>query len=115
MFIPFQARVRWDSQQSELDREWNAIEDWMIDERAAAPAGVNGMYHSSEDFWWYDTNGQMLKAAFGAAGIALGCASAVVLFSSRSLTLTVFSLFTIGYVLTSTTAMLVASGWTLGL
>ena len=36
------------------------------------------------------------------------------MFSSRSIMLTIFSVFTIGYVLCATTAMLVASGWTLG-
>jgi len=56
----------------------------------------------------------MLETAFGAAAIALGAAGLVVLLSSRSFVLTGFALFTIGYVLTSTTAMLVASGWTLG-
>ena len=56
----------------------------------------------------------MLKTAYGAAGIALGCAAAVILFSSRSLILTLFCTLTIGYVLTSVTSMLVAIGWTLG-
>ena len=38
----------------------------------------------------------------------------MILFSSRSFVLTVFSITTIGYVLTSVTAALVALGWTLG-
>ena len=62
----------------------------------------------------YDTNGRMFETAIGAAGIALAAAGLVVLLSSRSFMLTFFSIFTIGYVLTSTTAMLVASGWSLG-
>jgi hypothetical protein len=62
----------------------------------------------------YDTNGQMLSTAYSAAGIALAGAAAVILFSSRSFTLTIFSTLTIGYVLTSVTATLVALGWTLG-
>mmetsp|Transcript_10608 Transcript_10608/g.24633 ORF Transcript_10608/g.24633 Transcript_10608/m.24633 type:complete len:183 (+) Transcript_10608:2208-2756(+) len=56
----------------------------------------------------------MLRTAYSAAAIALGAAGIVVLLSSRSIVLTIFALFTIGYVLASTTAMLVASGWTLG-
>ena len=56
----------------------------------------------------------MFRTAIGAAGIALGAAGLVVLLSSRSFVLTFFSLFAVGYVLTSTTAMLVASGWNLG-
>eukprot|EP00545_Synedropsis_sp_CCMP1620_P000210 CAMPEP_0119019772 /NCGR_PEP_ID=MMETSP1176-20130426/22619_1 /TAXON_ID=265551 /ORGANISM="Synedropsis recta cf, Strain CCMP1620" /LENGTH=1061 /DNA_ID=CAMNT_0006974053 /DNA_START=182 /DNA_END=3367 /DNA_ORIENTATION=+ len=114
MYIEFQQRVRFDSQFNELQDEWNLIEDWLEAERKAAPAGVNKMYHSSADFWWYDTNDKMLKAAFGAAGIALAFSGLVVLTSSRSFMLTLFSVVTIGYVLTATTAMLVAAGWTLG-
>jgi predicted RND superfamily exporter protein len=56
----------------------------------------------------------MLQTAFQAAGIALAFSGVVVLVSSRSIILTLFSLLTIGYVLTATTALLVASGWTLG-
>jgi predicted RND superfamily exporter protein len=60
------------------------------------------------------TTGKMLQTAFGAAGIALGFSGIVVLVSSRSFMLTLFSIVTIGYVLTATTALLVAAGWTLG-
>lgn len=56
----------------------------------------------------------MLKTAYSSAAIALGAASAVVLFSSRSFVLTIFSTMTIGYVLCSVTATLVSLGWTLG-
>lgn len=72
------------------------------------------MFHSSGDFWWYDTNGKMLQTAYAAAGIALGFSGIVVLFSSRSVVLTLISIFTIGYVLIASTALLVASGWALG-
>lgn len=44
----------------------------------------------------------------------MSAAAAVILFSSRSLVLTLFCVVTIGYVLTSVTAVLVAMGWTLG-
>ena len=48
------------------------------------------------------------------AAIAMGAAAAVILFSSRSFVLTLFATVTVGYVLTSVTALLVAAGWTLG-
>jgi hypothetical protein len=114
MFLPFTSRVRYDDHYDTLDDEWQLIETWMKEQTRQAPSGVNRGYFSSFDFWWYDTNGQMLQTAYSAAGIALGCAAAVILFSSRSLLLTVFSTLTIGYVLTSVTATLVAMGWTLG-
>lgn len=114
MYIEFQQRIRFDSPFDVLGEEWKTLESWFEDERASAPDGVNKMFHSSADFWWYDTNGKMLNAAFGAAAIALAFSAVVVLFSSRSFMLTLFSVLTISFVLSATTAMLVASGWTLG-
>lgn len=64
---------------------------------------------------WYDTNSDILRAAYGAAAIALAAAALVILFSSRSVVLTLFAVFTIAFILTSVTSMLVAAGWTLGL
>lgn len=111
----FQSRVRYDSPFDELINEWNTIESWMNDEVHEAPSGVNGMYFSSDDFWWMDTNQNMLNTAYGAAAIALAAAALVILFSSRSIMLTLFAVFTIGFILVSVTAMLVAAGWSLGL
>lgn len=62
-----------------------------------------------------DTNGSMLRTAYGAAGIALGAAAIVVLLSTRSFVISLFSILTIGFILTSVTAILVGIGWTLGL
>jgi predicted RND superfamily exporter protein len=56
----------------------------------------------------------MLNTAYSAAAIALGCSAAVILFSSQSVILTIFSTLTIGFVLTAVTAMLAGIGWTLG-
>lgn len=114
LLFPFTSRVRYDDQFDILDEEWNRIEDWVQLQNKNAPQGVRNGYFSSFDFWWYDTNGQMLQTAYSAAGIALGCSAAVILFSSQSVVLTLFCTFTIGYVLTSVTATLVAMGWTLG-
>lgn len=114
IFIAFQQTVRFDSPYDELNTEWKKIESWFAAERAAAPVGVNKMYHSSADFWWYDTNGNMLQAAYGSAAISLAFSACVVFFASRSLLMTIFCVLTIGFILTSTTALLVASGWTLG-
>jgi hypothetical protein len=116
MFFTFRGRVRYDSAFEEIDKEWNTIEDWMNNERrTAAPASASGMYFTSEDYWWYDTNGTMLKTAYVAAAIAIATASTVILIFSRSVVLTIFSAYTIAYVLASVTAVLYAFGWTLGL
>ena len=114
LMVPFTARVRWDSPFDELDTEWNLIEEWIDEVNADAPQGVSKGYFSNLDFWWYDTNKSMLATAYGAAGIALGAAAGVILCSSRSVTLTLYSVITIGYILTSVTATLVGFGWTLG-
>jgi len=114
IFFFFQGRVRFDSPFEILNDEWNLMEDWMSKERTIAPEEVNKMYQTSLDFWWFDTNGSMLSSAYTSAGIALAVSGLIVFISSRSFILTLFALITIAYVLASTTAMLVASGWTLG-
>ena len=115
IFFGFSSRVRYDSPYDDLDREWHTIENWINNEvDTTAPASANGMFFTSIDWWWYDTNGNMLSTAYVAAAIAIATAAVVILFSSRSVVLTIFAAFTIGYVLASVTASLVAIGWTLG-
>jgi hypothetical protein len=111
----FRSEVRSDSPYDLLDDTWNAVESWMNIRRKDGPEEVDGAYFSSDHFWWYDVNGAMLRTAYTAAGIALGAAAAVVLFSSRSFTICLFSVLTIAFILTSVTAILYAAGWTLGL
>jgi hypothetical protein len=115
MYIPYQSRVRYDSPYEKLHDEWTGIERWMNNASQYAPDGVKNMFSTSEDFWWYDTMGSMLKSAFGSAAIALAASAVVVLFAMRSIVLSMFSLFTVSYILAAVTAMLVGSGWTLGL
>mmetsp|Transcript_18251 Transcript_18251/g.25715 ORF Transcript_18251/g.25715 Transcript_18251/m.25715 type:complete len:1096 (-) Transcript_18251:96-3383(-) len=112
--IPYKSRVSWGSPFQVLDDEWHLTEAWMKREMENAPEGAKGAYFTSEDFWWYDTNNQMLGTAYNAAAIALATAGIVIFFSSRSFVLTFFAIFTIGYVLTSVTATMSALGWTLG-
>ena len=107
--------ARFDNPYDILDAEWNKIEDWLSNERASALEGVNKMYHSSPTFWWYDTNGQMLSTAIGAALITIGFSAFIVLLASRSFVLTLFSVSCIIYVLAATTASLNGLGWDLGL
>lgn len=114
MYMEYNSRVQFFSPFDELRDEWNLIEEWMQIEATRAPPSANGFFFTSRGFWWYDTNGSMLNTAFVAAAIAIAVAGAVILFSSKSFILTVFSCFTIGYVLASVTAVLVAMGWTLG-
>lgn len=115
IIFPYQSRVRYDSKFDVLDKEWNMIESWMSEQSKQAPIGVKKMFQSSDDYWWYDTNGSILSTAYGSAGIALGAAAIVMLVSSRSFEITFFALITIGFILISVTSLLVASGWTLGL
>lgn len=112
--FPFISRVRGESPFNDLESEWNLIQSWVDTTAATAPEGVKNFYFSSFTFWWYDTNGQMLSTAYGAAGIALSAAAVVIFFSSRSFVLTLFATITIIYVLCSVTSTLVAMGWTLG-
>jgi len=114
VIVPFLSRVRYDDQYDVINKEWKMIEDWVKAKNSKAPKGVTKGLFTSFDFWWYDTNGQMLSTAYSSAGIALLCAAVVILASSKSFAMTIFCTLTIGYVLTSVTASLVAIGWTLG-
>jgi len=56
----------------------------------------------------------MLSTAYSGVALTLGASAAVILLSSRSVVLTLYSTLTIGFVLVAVTAILVAVGWTLG-
>jgi len=114
MEVRSQTGVFYDSPFSELKKEWDDYEAWLQNERSTAPAGVNQQFHSDVSFWWYDTNRQMLRTAYGAAGIALLCAAVVLFVSSKSFILTLFAGLSILYVLLAATASLVGLGWELG-
>jgi predicted RND superfamily exporter protein len=73
------------------------------------------VYFSSEDFWWYDTNKQILQSTYSSAAIAMGGAFVVILIASRSLEITILAVIALLFVLLSVTAILVGIGWTLGL
>ena len=107
--------VGWDAPFSVMNNFWKTYEKWMEEQRSIAPPSANKMFHTSGAFWWYDTNISMLQTAIGAAGIALGFSTLVVLLASRSLILTLCSTLCIAYVLAATTASLVGFGWSLGL
>ena len=114
MYFPFNSRVRYDSANEDLDDEWHLIEKWIAADQKDAPVEVSNGYFSSMDFWWYDTNSEMFRTAYGSAAIALAASAVIILLSSRSLVMTLFSVLSIGYVLASVTAMMVAIGWDLG-
>jgi len=107
-------RIRFDSPFDDLANEYETIDNWMTASSSSAPETANKAIFSSQTFWWFDTNQQMLTTAYGSASIALATAAFVIFMSSYSLILTFFATFTIGYVLCSVTATLVAIGWTLG-
>ena len=97
-----------------LDGAFQNYETWFREESRNAPVGVNNFFHHSGLWWWKDTNGQMLRTALSAAAIALGFSAVIVLLSSKSLRLTLFSLLSITYVLVAAAASLESIGWELG-
>lgn len=108
------SNVNDESPHNKLKDEWNAYEAWMDLERKSAPVGVNQMFQSDIVYWWLDTNQQMMKTAYGAAGIALACATVIIFASAKSFVLTFFAAIAIVYVLVAATACLVGMGWSLG-
>jgi hypothetical protein len=96
-------------------REWEALEQWSEHERELAPEGASNFYFSSFNFHVYDTLKNIVSSARSSIGIAIACVTATVLLTSRSFTVTILSVISIGYVFVSTAACLVGLGWTMGL
>ena len=67
------------------------------------------------DFWAYDTYRNSISSAFISALIAMCCASIMILLTSHSILVMLFSAVSIGYVLVASTASLVSLGWTIGM
>ena len=97
------------------EKEWKALEAWAEKERSHAPEGATSFFQVSHDFWSYDTMDNMRQSAWKSALIALACASAMILLTSLSIRIVVFSAISIIYVLVASSACLVGLGWELGL
>merc|ERR1712025_484321 len=97
-----------------LQEQWDGINDALVASNEIAPEGVDKAYFTGLTFHWHDTNGSIFQTAYGAAGISLAASSVIILFSSHSVVLTIFSTVTIFYILVSVTTILVGLGWTLG-
>jgi hypothetical protein len=107
--------VKFTSGYDTLDKAWHEQSDFIHGMNEQAPFRVNNAFASSFDFWWYDTNKNLLSTAYGGVAIALLAAFLVVLLSSRSIRITLLAVFTIAFILSAVAALLVVSGWTLGL
>jgi hypothetical protein len=110
-FVEALAKIDFRSAIADINARWKKYENFRKSEIEKAPFGF---LHVSPMWWWLDTNQQMLSTAVGAVLITIAFSGVVVLFSSRSLVLTLFSGVCITYVLAATTATLVSMGWELG-
>lgn len=113
----FLTKVSWLSSFDDLAANWTALNDFVEQEiEGSAPPSVGStFYFTSFDFWWHDTNAQLLTTAYIASAIAVATSALVILLSSRSFILTIFSAVSIAFVLTTVISCLVFLGWTLGL
>ena len=100
---------------AEIDKDWRLTEEWSIAERSRAPEGANNFFISSMSFWYLDSFNNIVTSALEAIYIVVSCAALVILLSSRSLTLSLFSGISILYVLAAATASLAGLGWSLGI
>jgi hypothetical protein len=98
-----------------LQKAWHEQNDFINGMNEQAPFRVNNAFASSFDFWWYDTNRDMLNTAYSGVAVALAAAFLVVLLTSRSIRVTLLAVFTIAFILAVVAGLLVVSGWTLGL
>ena len=113
----FGGRVGFRDGYTALEDEFNLVEGWMkskIYKESTTPDGVNNGFFISGNYWWYDTHKATVRTAISSAGIALTASTLVILFSSRSFTLAIFSCLSMVYVLTSVVSTMIAMGWSLG-
>lgn len=114
LYMPFKTQTGYKDRIEDIESEFWVIENWMDDKLKSAPQGVNQGFFIGADFWFFDTYRAMTATAINSVAIALATSALVIFVSSRSAMLTLYSVLSILYVLTSTTATMVALGWTLG-
>ena len=114
MRIVFRNRAVFRDPYEKLQEQWDVINDYLTASNEDAPEGVGKAFFTSLTWHWHETNGSISRTAYGAAGISLGASALIILLSSHSVVLTIFSTLTIFFILVSVTAILVALGWTLG-
>lgn len=112
--ISFSTNVRFDSHTSLLAAEWHKIENWITENLQEAPKEIAGGYFTSFDFWFWDTNTAVYGTAIESATIAIAVSALVILLSSKSLSMTIFSAISVSFVLVSVASVMAAAGWTLG-
>ena len=113
--IIFKSTVRYNSPSKELGEQWHMIENWMQEKQdEEAPLEVSLAFFSSMDWWWWDTTQNVYQTAISSGAIAIAVSAVVILLTSRSLSMTLFSAISVVYVLVSVTAVMRAAGWTLG-
>ena len=115
--LPFrQVGASWDVGHARLAESWRQLENFTnTQNELKAPPGVDRVFGSSRDFWWYDTNASILDTAVGSLGVVLGAVYVTVLLSNVSFSVTFAAVVSIGFILLSSTAVLVLFGWTYGL
>jgi hypothetical protein len=114
MWFETMVTAHYDDPYNLLNRSWKNFESWMRNDAKAAPSSVSKFYHTGGIWSWKDAGGQMLSTALGAAAITILFSAAVMLMSSRSLRLTLFSGLSIAYILAGAVGSLVGVGWTFG-
>jgi len=114
MRVPFKNPAIFTDPYAILEGERESIQGWLTTTNKEAPDGINKAYMTGITFHWHDTNKSIQKTAYSSAGISLAASAVIILFSSHSVVLTIFSTATILYILVSVTSVLVAFGWTLG-
>ena len=114
IYLPFKSRVRYNLPSAILGKEWHLIESWMKEQSQLAPIEVANGFFTSFDWWWWDTSENVYQTARTSGSFAIAVAAVVILLSSRSVTMTLFSAVSVAFVLLSVTSLMSAANWTLG-
>jgi len=98
------------------DKDWTTrLNAWVGNEKQAAPEQANEFFFASFSRWTNDTYNNAKAAAYTSALVSVALAFTMILLTSQSIVIALFSAISITYVLVSSTACLVILGWKLGM
>ena len=98
------------------DKDWiTRLNAWVDNEKQAAPEKANEFFFASFSQWTDDTYKNAKTSAFTSALVSVALAFTMILLTSQSIVIALFSAISITYVLVSSTACLVLLGWQLGM
>jgi len=109
-----QSKVPFTQKLEEIDESYNDFHKWFKNEVKNAPDGVDKHFFSSNTYWNYDTQNNVVTAFSSSIAISLCFSAVVIFFTTWSFPVTFFATISIGFIMAAVIASLQSIGWELG-